>query len=149
MRSRSLIIISCIFMLGMTVLQASAVPCCCKTRSGHACAKHASSSHVKDTKKACSHMAHSEATSNLTNQTGPEKRSLTTISHTCRCLHLSAIVALASGKAYDSSIRRLLSAALAVQSPVSYCQPVLQIETFPDLDSRNISIHIATCTLRC
>lgn len=147
MLRRSLTIFACICMLGMTVLQASAVPCCCKTGSEDACAKHTASNHVKEAKKACSHMGHSGAKPSMASQTGPQK-TVATFSHACRCLHLSPIVALSSQEVWDSSIRAT-TAALVAHSPVSYSRLVHAIETLPDSGSPSIAIHIATCNLRC
>lgn len=147
MLRRSLTIFACICMLGMTVLQASAMPCCCKTRSGDACAKHTASNHVKEAKKACSHMGHSGAKPSMASQTGPQK-TVATFSHACRCLHLAPMVALSSQETWNSSVRPF-SAALAVQSPVSYSQSVLQFEPLPDFGPLDTTTHLGSCPLRC
>ena len=147
MRNRYFIIMSCTCLLGMTVLQALAVPCCCKTHSLNTCAKHPSAGRLSPPKKTCSHTAHSKARSNLANHTGLEEKFQTTISHKCRCVEPAQIVDL-STQTSDAGIR-LPSAPLAAQTPTLFSQPAHGVGFLPDLGSPSIALHIATCPLRC
>lgn len=148
MRNRTLIIVSCICMLGMTVVQAYALPCCCKIPSQVACTKHPSSGHMKDPRKECEHKTHWKATAKLTGHIGHEKTSFPSLFHKCRCSHPSQAAIISAQKVYDNGVRPV-SATLVVHSHISYSQPDLRAEVHQDPACRGIAIHIATCALRC
>jgi len=148
MRNRFFIIMSCACLLGMMVVQALAVPCCCKTPSQYACAKHSSAGEVNQSKKTCSHVGHSKATSDLANHSRPESGFPTIISHHCRCFQVSNSAALYIQEASYNDLR-VPSAPVAAQTLALYSQPVHGVDFLPDLVSRSIALHLATCTLRC
>jgi len=148
MLNRSIIILSCVCMLGMTVLPASAIPCCCKSvriAVKHTCphpagmgAGSCSPKHNK-VKACCEKQAQAS---------GCSGKFIKSACPTCRCLEQVQIVAL-TGYAIGDSPVRLASAVVTPDSLDHVSQPGTDTTPLPATHPDGHLINLRTCTLRC
>lgn len=149
MLNRSIVIISCICMLGVTVLPAAAIPCCCK--SVHkSCGKHSPEQPAGTTAGCCSGMPvkAKSCCEKPPIETCCSGKTIEAPCGVCRCLEQLQIVALNGYQPYDSTMRTpsmaLISVSPKVVSPPQAVSPSL---LGPSLHS--LLLDLQTCNLRC
>jgi hypothetical protein len=149
MLNRSIVIISCICMLGMTVLPAYAIPCCCKS-ARMSCGKHSPEQPAGTTKGCCSTVPvkAKSCCEPIPIETCCSGKTIEAPCGACRCLEQLQIVALSGYEAYDSSMRTASSAAVTA-SPEVVCQPRAMGQPLAGLNVHSLLIGFQTCNLRC
>jgi hypothetical protein len=149
MLNRCIVIISCICMLGVTVLPAYAVPCCCKS-ARVSCEKHPSQQPAGTTQSCCSRMP-AKAQSCCEKPPMGTCCSAKTIEApcgVCRCLEQLQIVALSGYAAYDSTMRTASVAVIAV-SPKVVSQPQAISSPLQGPSLHRLLVDLQTSNLRC
>lgn len=148
MLSRSIVIISCISLLGVTVLPASLIPCCCKPGGMSLSAKMAAKCGATG-KMMCGIPAKTKSccAKDTSDQCSPQKTVKKNCPH-CRCLEQMQIVTLTGHNDNEQTTR--ISALAAVETADT---SVVGIEIASDLvfvkDFVSTPLSLQTCTLRC
>ncbi len=149
MFSRLIIIISCISLVGVTVLPASLIPCCCKSGVTQNCA-------LQDSARGCctgKMMSEVPAKTKSCCAKDPSdkccsQKVIKKECPNCRCLEQLQIITLPGHNDNEHSIR--ISALAAVGSATT---PVIGIDVPADIvavkDFGGIPLSLQTCTLRC
>jgi hypothetical protein len=151
MLSRLVIIITCVSLVGVTIVPASSIPCCCKSiqanyrdqcgisglraEAGPTCC----SKTVAKAPSCCSTKAvQASCAKGLVRDECPQ----------CRCVQQLQIVALSGYTAIETSVR-LSSVTFAAAAESSGIQPSHMAGIVAQVDCRDIAISLQTCTLRC
>jgi hypothetical protein len=160
---RSIALIVCFCLVGVTAVPGFALPCCCKKLSkpavaekASACCKskpsHHTASHSYKTQSCCASGSQHEAPAPLSDLGSDQScRSGNTIKKECpicRCLEQMQIVALSGTVAPEINIRN--SVGIPVVSAVLSLSEIACVSaTIADSDCRGASIGLRTCSLRC
>ncbi len=151
MLSRLLTIITCISLIGVTIVPASSIPCCCKFMHANYAGQSDISGSMVETGPACCSRgavkAHSCCSTN-TAQASCSKGHIKQVCPRCRCLEQLQIVALSGYTAIETSVR-LSALTFAAAVLTSVARPSLMAGLAPEANCRDIVISLQTCTLRC
>lgn len=152
MLSRLIIIISCISLVGVTVLPASLIPCCCKSKGQNNACKGKSASGSSTGNMTCSVpvKAKSCCAKNPSDACCPQKTENTIKKDcpNCRCLEQMQIVTLSGHNDSEHTIR--ISALAAIQSATTTSVGIsVPTDSSAVTVSRGVPLSLQTCTLRC
>jgi hypothetical protein len=163
MLKRSIALIVCFSLVGVTAAPGFALPCCCKNLSKPAVAEKASAccksehsldtaSHSEKARSCCATASRHEAPPALSDLgSGHSCCSGNTIRKDCpmcRCLEQMQIVALSGTVAPETSIRNSVGVPL-VSAALSLSEIARVPATVADLECRGAPIGLRTCSLRC
>ncbi len=147
MLSRLLVIITCVSLVGVTVVPASAIPCCCN-KSMHSRGMSRAKAEMSavccpesaDKAHSCCHGKLETAcrSKKIVRQNCPR----------CRCLEQLQIIAL-SGYAPTENNIRVSTVTLATVAPMPFTDFDKSAVVMPSSDCRDPIISLRTCTLRC
>jgi hypothetical protein len=148
MLNRSIIIITCICMLGVTVVPAAAIPCCCK--SAAPCAKHSSGKPTGVMASCCSQMPvkAKSCCEKPAMKSCCAGKTVKAPCGVCRCLEQLQVLALTGYVVYDSTMRTA-SSAIIEASPELVCQSPAISSPLETPTPHSLQINLQTCNLRC
>jgi hypothetical protein len=151
MLSRLVVIITCVSLVGVTIVPASSIPCCCKSIQANYRDQSGLSGPSAETGPACCSRTSAKARSCCA--TKPVQVSCATGTlrdecPKCRCVQQLQIVALSGYTAIETSVR-LSAVTFAPAANSSGIQPSYMAGILPEVDCRDIVISLQTCTLRC
>jgi hypothetical protein len=149
MLSRLIIIISCISLVGVTVVPGSLIPCCCKAKGQHNCSMEKSAPRCSTGNMMCAMPVKAKSCCAKTpSKTCCPQKTIKPECPNCRCLEQLQILTLSGQNDNEHSIR--ISVFAAVQSAVA---PLVGMEVPTDSGavtiSRGMPLSLQTCTLRC
>ena len=163
MLKRSIALIVCFSLVGVTAAPAFVLPCCCKNlnkppvaeKVGACCKSKPSLDtgvHSKKTHSCCATASRSEAPAALSDL-GPDQSCISgnTIKKDCpicRCLEQMQIVALSGNVAPEINIRNSVGAPV-VSAGLSLSDIACVSAAIADSDCRGAPIGLRTCSLRC
>ena len=160
---RSLCLIVCISLIGVTAVPGFALPCCCKKPSKPAVAEKASpcceskpsldtASHSKKPRSCCAGGSHHEAPASLSDlgsdQSSCSSKTIKKECPICRCLEQMQVVALSGTIAPETNFRNSVGIPL-VSAGLSLLETVFVSAAIADSDCRGAPIGLRTCSLRC
>jgi len=151
MLSRLVIIITCVSLIGVTVVPASSIPCCCKSTQANYLNQSASSDTKSEMGPACCSRGAAKDRSCCATKAVQVSCAMGTVREECprcRCLEQLQIVALSGYTALETSIRILAVTVAAVASSAGI-GPSDVAGTVSEANCRDIVISLQTCTLRC
>lgn len=151
MLSRLLTIITCISLIGVTIVPASSIPCCCKFMHANYSGQSETSGSRAETGPACCSKGAVKARSCCSTnavQASCSKGLIKQVCPRCRCLEQLQIVALSGYAAIETSVR-LSAVTFAAAVSTSGIQPSSMAGTIPEANCRDIVVSLQTCTLRC
>jgi hypothetical protein len=151
MLSRLVIIITCISLVGVTIVPASSIPCCCKSMHANYRDQIGSSDLRAETGPACCSRTPAKARSCCSTnvvQASCAKGFVRGECPQCRCVQQLQIIALSGYTAIETSVR-LSAVTFAAAGHLSAIQPSYMAGIVPEVDCRDIVISLQTCTLRC
>jgi hypothetical protein len=151
MLTRLVIIITCISLIGVTIVPASSIPCCCTSKHANYSGLSETSGSRAETGPACCSggavKARSCCSTNVV-KASCSKGLVREDCPRCRCVEQLQIVALSGYTAIETSVR-LSAVAFAAASHALVVQPSYMAGLAPEVDCRDIVISLQTCTLRC
>jgi hypothetical protein len=151
MLSRLVIIVTCISLVGVTIVPASSIPCCCKSMHTNYRGQSGISDLTAETGPACcSRIAAKARSCCSTNvvQASCSKGLVRAECPQCRCREHIQILALSGYTAIETSVR-LSAVTFAAAGHTSGIQPSYMAGIGPEVDCRDIVVSLQTCTLRC
>ncbi len=149
MLSRFIIIISCISLVGVTVVPASLIPCCCKAKGSHNCVIERSAPRCPTGNMMCAMPVKAKSCcSKTSSKTCCPQKTIKPECPNCRCLEQLQIVTLSGSNDNEHTIR--ISAFAAIQSAtVALVQIGVPTDSAVVTVSRGVPLSLQTCTLRC
>lgn len=150
MLSRLVIIVTCVCLIGVTIVPASSVPCCCKSHTGFM-GPHGISAATADTGAASCARGMIKARSCCPDKLAQASCSQEVVKQECprcRCIEQLQIVALSGYAAFETSVR-LPAVTLAAATPFPMVDSIKTIGTGQEAGGHEIVISLQTCTLRC
>jgi hypothetical protein len=151
MLSRLVIIITCISLVGVTIVPASSIPCCCKSIQANYRDQCGISGLRAETGPTCCSKTVAKAPSCCSTeavQASCAKGLVRDECPQCRCVQQLQIVALSGYTAIETSVR-LSAVTFAAVAESSGIQPSHMAGIVAEVDCRDIVISLQTCTLRC
>jgi len=151
MLSRLVIIITCVSLVGVTIVPASSIPCCCKSMHANYRDQSGISGPRAEAGPACCSRTPAKARSCCSTnvvQASCTKGLVRGECPQCRCVQQLQIIALSGYTAIETSVR-LSAATFAAADQSSGIQPSYMAGIVPEVDCRDIVISLQTCTLRC
>lgn len=160
---RSIALIACFCLVGVTAAPGFTLPCCCKKlskpvvaeKAGHCCKSKPSfetASHSKKAPPCCAAASRRQAPTALSklgsDQTSSSGNTIKKECPICRCLEQMQIVALSGTVAPEINIRN--SVGIPVVSAILPLSEIACVSaTIADSDCRGAPIGLRTCSLRC
>jgi hypothetical protein len=151
MLSRLVIIITCVSLVGVTIVPASSIPCCCKSVNANYLDQNGISGPKAQTGPACCSAAAVKARSCCSTKVVKAccaKGLVRDECPQCRCREHIQILALSGYTAIETSVR-LSAVTFAAAGNSSGIQLSHMACIVPEVDCRDIVISLQTCTLRC
>ncbi len=151
MLSRLVIIILCVSLVGVTIVPASSIPCCCKTMHANYSVQSGISGSLAEKGRACCSGGAVKARSCCAThvvQATCAKGTVRDECPRCRCLEQLQIVALSGYTAVENSVR-LAAVTFSTVASLSGIRPSQMAGLALEVDCRDIVISLQTCTLRC
>ncbi len=160
---RSIALIACCCLVGVTAMPAFALPCCCKGLSKPAVVEKArpccksespldSSSNSEKMRPCCAtgsrHVGPASSSDSASHQSYPSGNTVKKECPVCRCLEQMQIVALSGTVTPESNIRN--SIGIPIISAVFSSPEIAYVSTAATYsDCRGAPIGLRTCNLRC
>jgi hypothetical protein len=151
MLSRLVIIITCISLIGATIVPASAIPCCCKSTQANDRGQNGMPGARAETGPSCCSVTAVKTPSCCATksvQVSCTRGTVRAECPRCRCLEQMQIVALSGYSAGENSTR-VPAVTLAAVTPFPLAGSDSTVNLGPEAGSRDIVISLQTCTLRC
>ena len=151
MLSRLVIIITCVSLVGVTIVPASSIPCCCKSMHTNYRNQTAVTGSSAETGPTCCSRTAAKAPSCCSTtavQASCAKGLVRDECAQCRCAQHLQIIALSGYTAIETSVR-LPGVTFAAADHSSGIQPSYMAGIGPEVDRRDIVVSLQTCTLRC
>jgi hypothetical protein len=156
-------ILLCFSLLGLTVLPAAYLPCCCKAAMKPKPLKVASCcSHYKPQTQGCGLVAQARTMACCESGVGPSSlqdrmakgsfhcagKVLNKTCPICRCLEQMQIVAIAGSQTHETVVRVAAAALPSAVVPMSEL-PLKSVEVAPQGERPGIAVTLQTCSFRC
>jgi hypothetical protein len=151
MLTRLVIIITCVSLIGVTIVPAASLPCCCKSTHTNSAGQSEISRHVTEPTPACCSQGHVKVRSCCATKVVRATCTKGTVRGECprcRCLEQMQIVAL-SGYTALGTIIRVPALNVAATAPLAGINSPGMAALAPEADCRDIVVGLQTCTLRC
>jgi hypothetical protein len=150
MPSRLVVIILCVSLVGVTVVPASSIPCCCKSMHATRADRNGISGDRAEMGPACCTAGAVKARSCCAGKlvSSCSKRIVRAECPRCRCLEQMQIVALSGYTAFENTVR-VPPVTFVALVELSSLGPSNIVGLVPETDCRDVLINLRTCTLRC
>jgi hypothetical protein len=151
MLTRLVIIVTCISLIGVTIVPASSIPCCCKSAHTNFRGQSGISHPATKAVSTCCSRGPAKVRSCCATKVDQATCANGTVRGECpkcRCLEQLQIIAL-SGYSALGTIIRVPALNVAITTPLAGITSPGMAALAPEADCRDIVVGLQTCSLRC